>query len=409
MNPPISVPYINVRQENKYWCWAAVASNVYNSLFPSAPLSQCQVAVASGQDCRLPNAFSLANALNGSPTGPGLHIFENKSSKAVKFFAFIQDELSGVNDGQREPVTAEVDFATVVHFVAITALDPATNHVWVADPFPGGDPVEFDFDSFLHRYYFMDDQGEVQQSNGLVQALHAVNVGSSSPSPPAPKCDENQLPDFEEKNEITKTCPDALHNFSSFNSAPADLQRILLNSAQDRSQARQVFTLGLADLLEGGKGLEDAHFGGWRLAARSGDEVIAADMYARETERGNRYPNDAADPPTLACVRRGGEILQMLNAIQQLSEPPLSDHLPTQPYDIHLLLLPGLVTDALWLQPKDSNEKVSYVIPFNTLIETFNTERVCTDVRFLEIVRPIAEHWKKYIERGAYAPSDPER
>src|SRR5450631_1632335 len=186
MNLPISVPYTNVRQENEYWCWAAVASNVYNSLFPGAPMSQCQVTVAAGQDCKLPNSFSLANALNGSPSGPGLHIFENKSTKAVKFFAFIQNELSGTNDGHQEPVTAEVDFATIVHFVAITALDPATSHVWVADPFPGGDPIEFDFDAFLDGYYFMNDQGEVQQSNGVVQALHAVNAGSGSTSSMAP-------------------------------------------------------------------------------------------------------------------------------------------------------------------------------------------------------------------------------
>ena len=173
MNAPIFVPYTNVRQQNEYWCWAAVASNVYNSLFPR-PMSQCQVAEAAGQDCNLPNSFSLVSALNGSPSSPGLHIFENKSTGRAKFLAFILNELSGADDGFREPVGAEVDFATLTHFVAITGLDPTTSRVWVADPFPGGDSVEFDFDAFLNRYYFVDNNGQNGQSYGVVEALIAV-------------------------------------------------------------------------------------------------------------------------------------------------------------------------------------------------------------------------------------------
>jgi len=174
MNPPITVPYNNVQQANEYWCWAAVASNVFNVLFPKGPMDQCQVATAAGQNCNLPNSFSLVVALNGNPKGPGLHIFHNKSGNAAKFFALILSEL-----GAQRPVSAEVDFATLTHFVAVTGADPATMNVWVADPFPGGDSIEFAFEAFLENYYFMDSsssQGE--QTGGVVEALIAVSAGS---------------------------------------------------------------------------------------------------------------------------------------------------------------------------------------------------------------------------------------
>ena len=98
--------------------------------------------------------------------------------------------------------------------------------------------------------------------------------------------------------------------------------------------------------------------------------------------------------------------MKMLNTIQQLSKPPLSDAIPAQPYNTHLLFLPGLVTDALWLVPQDPAQKVSYVVPFNTLIKTFETERICTGTRFIEIVRPLAEHWKRYRKRRSRADPD---
>jgi hypothetical protein len=397
MSSTISVPYSNVRQENKFWCWAAVASNVYNSLFPQATKSQCQVAQAVGQNCNLPNSFSLADALNN------LHIFEGKSAKAADFPSFILNELSGADDGSQEPVTAEVHFPKIVHFVAVTGLDPAGNNVWVADPFPGGPSVEFALNAFLNNYYFTDNHGQVQQCHGVVHALHAVNAGSISTSPVTLKFDLRPVPD-----DIRETVPDALLNFSSFNSASADLRRMLLESAQGKGKAWQVFTLGLPDLLEDGKGLDGVQLGGWRIAARSGDEVISADIYTGNTVRGVDSDIVKAGPPQLACIRRGEEILKMLNSIQQLSEPPFSDDIPAGPFDIHLLLLPGLVTEALWLKPQASSEKVSYVVPFNTLIKEFEAEKVCTNARFIEIVRPIAKQWKEYGEQEAYTRSEPE-
>ncbi len=170
--PPISVTYSNIRQEHKEWCWAAVASNVYNALFPTPPLmSQCKVVQVVGQNCALPNAFSLVVALNGNPMGPGLHILVEKSTKVTDFLELILSQLGG-----GKPLSAEVHFPGVVHFVGITGADPATSNVWIADPFPGGPSVEFAIDAFLESYYFTDSHGQVQQSHGIVQALHVVTA-----------------------------------------------------------------------------------------------------------------------------------------------------------------------------------------------------------------------------------------
>jgi hypothetical protein len=92
--------------------------------------------------------------------------------------------------------------------------------------------------------------------------------------------DPKPLPD-----DIKKTVPQALLRFSSFNTAPADLRQMLQASAQGSGQWWQVSTLGLPDVLEDGKGMDGARAGGWRIAARSGEEVIAGDIYMRDPVR----------------------------------------------------------------------------------------------------------------------------
>ena len=204
-------------------------------------------------------------------------------------------------------------------------------------------------------------------------------------------------------DDVTKTVPHALRGFSSFNAAPEDLQEMLRESAEGRGHAWRVFTLGVADVLEGGKGLDGAHPGGWRIAARSGEDVIAGDIYTGNTARVQSNIVEAG-PPRLACIRRGEEVLKMFNTIQLLPELSRSIDIPEQSFYLHLLLLPGLVTDSLWLQPQGPTEKVSYVVPFNTLMKKFDEERVSTSTRFIQIVRPIAEHWRRYREQQTYRP-----
>jgi len=162
----ITVPYVNVMQENEYWCWAAVVSNVYNSLPPPAPVTQCCVAQAVGQDCAYPFPFPLANGLNG------LGIWGTEYDQVANFFEIILGELSGDENGVQVPVCAEVDFGAdddyIVHAVAITGIDPDTQQVWVADPYLGGDSVEFSLADFLSRYYYADNEC------GVVSVLETV-------------------------------------------------------------------------------------------------------------------------------------------------------------------------------------------------------------------------------------------
>jgi hypothetical protein len=166
----------------------------------------------------------------------------------------------------------------------------------------------------------------------------------------------------------------------------------------------QVSTLGLPDLLEGGKGIDGAHAGGWRIAARSGTEVIAGDIYMRDAARQEPANALEADPPRLACIRRGSELSDMFNKIQELPQLMSSNKIPDQLFSLDLLLLPGLATDSLWLRPKDLTEKVSYVVPFHTLIKQFNGERVYTGTDFIQVLRPTAEHWKTYTEHPLSDP-----
>jgi len=170
--PPVSVDYNNVRQENEYWCWAAVTSNVYNSFKPKKNLSQCALAQLVFQSCSSPGGFVLRNALSA------ISIWEAESDQTSGFFGVVSDELSGVPGGVAEPVCAEASFGSggtaITHFTVITGFDPDTHNVWVADPFTGGDSVEFVFEDFLKRYYFTDPGGTVQQSGGVIKALQSV-------------------------------------------------------------------------------------------------------------------------------------------------------------------------------------------------------------------------------------------
>jgi hypothetical protein len=132
--------------------------------------SQCDVAQSVGQDCNNPDSFPLANALNGPPQG-GLRIWHTDYDQVAQFFQVISDEVAGTN-GAKTPVCAEVDFGTdgdfLVHYVVITGVDPATKNVWVADPYLGGDPVEFAFEDFLTSYCYSEHK------NGAVQVLDTV-------------------------------------------------------------------------------------------------------------------------------------------------------------------------------------------------------------------------------------------
>jgi hypothetical protein len=194
--------------------------------------------------------------------------------------------------------------------------------------------------------------------------------------------------------------------FESFNDAETPMQVKLHEAVQGKGQAWQVFTMTLPDFLPGGKGFKAAIPGGWRVATGSGTQVIAGDLYTGNTVA-RQYPYALPEgAPRLACIRAGDEISKLLSAMQQLTQPPLLTDLPSLLFNLHVLLLPGLVTEALWLQPWNPGAGSSYVVPFHTLIKTLETGKAYTEERFLQILQPVARKWDNFRKQEASRTSN---
>ena len=170
--PLLSVPFTNSSQEKTFWCWAAVAANVYNSMRPPAvpAKSQCDVVTMVQGDCESNQPDALSSALTGLgindklPTGPRITVIENE-------FEGIGEKFDP-DEGVAEPVCAGLLFpGRAFHFVAISAIDTDIQHVWVADPYIGGNPVEFNFLDFVNNYNYTTD---VDETGGTVQNFERV-------------------------------------------------------------------------------------------------------------------------------------------------------------------------------------------------------------------------------------------
>jgi hypothetical protein len=196
--------------------------------------------------------------------------------------------------------------------------------------------------------------------------------------------------------DVMQAAMDGLQFFDPYASSDSASQRELRAAIEGEGQVWQVFILTLPEVLKGGSGLKGASAGGWRIAAGSAPEVMAGDVYTGNTVQ-RRYPYPlAAGTPRLACIRKGEEISKMLSAIQLLTQPPLVAKLPSQPFDLHLLLLPGLVTEALWLQPQDPAAGTSYVVPFNTLITNLEAGTAYSEDQFIQLLQPVAQKWVNF-------------
>lgn len=176
--PFIQIPsFPNARQQKTFWCWAAVSANVYNSMSPPAPKSQCDVVTLVEGNCD-----------GNSPESLSLALFQlgiNDEFSTRPRFAVVGNEFRGIvekldpPEGLAEPVCAEIMFpGPAFHAVAISAVDTDTQHVWVADPFLGGDPVEFTWNDFVNNYNYA---AAPLPAPGVVQNLQrVVNPKSSS-------------------------------------------------------------------------------------------------------------------------------------------------------------------------------------------------------------------------------------
>jgi hypothetical protein len=173
--PLLKVPFTNAQQEKTFWCWAAVAANVYNSMRPPtvAAKSQCDVATLvqgagscegnDGNPGQLSQALDYLGISDKLTTGPNVIVIENEFEGIAEKF----DPPEGV----AEPVCAEIIFSAAAHFVAITAICTDTQHVWIADPFLGGDSVEFTYLDFVNNYGYSTGP---KPGDGTVQSFQRV-------------------------------------------------------------------------------------------------------------------------------------------------------------------------------------------------------------------------------------------
>jgi hypothetical protein len=215
---------------------------------------------------------------------------------------------------------------------------------------------------------------------------------------------KNKLPPEEQKALL-----EGVSYFRSFQSTDPVMQQMLRDASGGEGQAWQVFTLGVPDVLEGGKGLGGVKLGGWRIAVRSGENVIAGDIYTGATVE-RRYPYSLkAGTPRLACIRSGEEISEMLNRMGDLSKRSLYPDIPDQPFQLQILLLPGLVTEALWLQPPSPPGGISYLVPFNTRVRNLDAGKAYPEDLFLKTMRPVAEIWDKYRSSPYSGDGDPSK
>ena len=110
-------------------------------------------------------------------------------------------------------------------------------------------------------------------------------------------------------------------------------------------------------------------------------------------ERGGKYPlpNGA---PRVACIRQGPQIDNMLQTITSITAPAMAAQLPAEPFTVQLLIMPGLFTEALWLQPQ--NPGSSFIVPFHTLVDNVQLNYAYTEQQLIPLLRPVAEKWVSY-------------
>lgn len=178
----------------------------------------------------------------------------------------------------------------------------------------------------------------------------------------------------------------------SFRSADRSVQNALL----DATHGFQVFTMGVPDVLPSGGGLKAAKLSGWRIAVQMKGGAMAGDIYTMP--RGGQQPLPSGGP-RLACVRQGDQIEALLRAFAALTQAPLSSQLPAEPFDVHVLIMPGLYTDALWLEPQNPGSSESYLVPYHTRVDGVHLERAYTEKELIALLQPLAKKWKSYKPR----------
>ena len=166
----------------------------------------------------------------------------------------------------------------------------------------------------------------------------------------------------------------------------------LAESRLGHVQAAPVFVLGL-DNLSKGLELENVRSIGWRFlaGARSGNALVAEVLVPG--------PDGL---PILTGVARGTGVARVAHAAQDVKKLPEAEG-----RELHVLAIPGLLTEAFWLKAIPGKSKTDFVVPFLTSSKTLHVMHAYPVQKFLEILQSLAKKrldGKDLKERAARKP-----
>jgi hypothetical protein len=146
----------------------------------------------------------------------------------------------------------------------------------------------------------------------------------------------------------------------------------------------RVFTLGLDKLDESFK--QSLQSAGWRFMALSSSGLpIAADV----VDRGD------GEPPRMISLSRDPVIADMVVAARRIEKSP---EVQAKDYDLRLLRIPGVLTEAFWLKPLVGEDHL--IVPILTKSRGLLQEKRPLPIAdFLSIVRGLANEFRERSNR----------
>jgi hypothetical protein len=158
-----------------------------------------------------------------------------------------------------------------------------------------------------------------------------------------------------------------------------------------KAQIYQLFTLGLQDLA-GGKDLGVATTKGWRFVT---------------TGRGNGTSAAVLDSgpggvPTMTGLSRGPQAKLTVQTFDAIRKSPQPDD---RSYEMRLLAIPGLLTEAVWLKSVPDSAATDMVVPYLVISKKLVAGTVYKRDDFMAIVKELAAERLDYDDTATDTPS----
>lgn len=355
-------------QAQTEWCWAAVALGVSEFFDPTTTWTQCRIVCTELQDdsccadgsttaCNQPGSLEQALAITGNLQGAATPPLS-------------QDEVAAELAAGR-PVCARIGWRDGgAHFVAITAVDTATNRLLIQDPetkSADSRGSDWQYDAFRDNYRA---RGEWTNSflTQAASANHNLLGGAGPPSrgatPPVPP-----------------GVAEALHRgIARFRSGALRARTFRKRSRSARDTVHDVY-FGSLNGFAGDDGLQRAIFVGWRRLHADASGVASSEVNVTEDGR-----------LTAAHVTAGphaiGTALE-LKRVRGLGEGGVF-------FEVRYLRIPAVHIAALWLKHPDDARDV--IIPLAPVPHPIVAGKRYARSAFEEAVRPLARRRQSFDE-----------